>query len=103
MTNCKINLKPVCNVAKKIINAARPVYTKVCDKLSSVYFVYDVDVKKTSHLTPNKTDEAGNEKNVITTTSKGQIKLSAKDIICFVAVFGLVLSVAKRVLRRALK
>ncbi|MBQ7358361.1 MAG: hypothetical protein IJW65_06475 [Clostridia bacterium] len=101
--NCKLNLTPVCEFAKKAAETAKRIITPVCKKLSSIYVEYDLDASGKLHLTPAQTDEAGREQNVIETSSKGKIKLSAKDIICLLAIFSVVLSLVKRIARKMLK
>ena len=41
--NCKLNLTPVCEFAKKAAETAKRIITPVCKKLSSIYVEYDLD------------------------------------------------------------
>lgn len=101
--NCKINLTSICDFTKKAALSIKKALTPVFNKLSDIYAEYDIDVNGKTHLTPEKTDETGNEQNVISTSCKGKIKLSAKDILCFLAVFAAAFSLLKCIARKILK
>lgn len=101
--NCKINLTSVCDFSKKVALAIKNTFSPVCKKLSNIYAEYDIDVNGKTHLTPEMTDEAGNEQNVISTSCQGKIKLSAKDILCFLAIFTVAFSLLKCIVKKMLK
>ena len=101
--NCKINFTKICDIAKKAIEGAKKLLTPVFNKLSSIYFEYDVDINGKTHLTPDTVDEAGNEQNIVSTSHKGKIKLSAKDILCLLAFSAVLLSILKRILKKLIK
>ena len=105
--NCKINFTKVCEITNKCLDNtktfAKKALSPICQKLSDMYFEYDVDINGKAHLTPEKVDEAGNEQNVISTSHKGKVKLSAKDILCLLAFVAVALSILKRILKKMIK
>ncbi|MBE6547808.1 MAG: hypothetical protein E7667_02865 [Ruminococcaceae bacterium] len=99
----KINITPACEGAKKAASKVKDMFAPVCKKLSETYVEYDVDISCKAHPTPDKKDENGNEANVLTSTCKGNIKLSLKDILYIalasVAIFTIAKSLLKRIFR----
>lgn len=96
-------LQPVIDFAKKMCNKAKSLVKKADKKLSETYAEYDIDVKGKVCLSPCADSESESKDNTVNSSYNGKIKFSAKDVICFLAIFAVFFSLIKSIVKTALK
>lgn len=101
----KLDMQHVKNTAKVCCDHARMALGWADKKLSGIYAEYDVSADGKICLCPENTDTdaENNNTNTLNTSCKGKIRFTAKDVLCFLAIFTVIFSLLKAVVKRALR
>lgn len=92
-----LNIQPAIDFVKKTGASIKEKLAPTCKRISEAYAEYDISITKSTHLTPNDTDEDGNEANVVNETCNTKLKFTLKDALCALAVVAVICSLVRSI------